>query len=236
MKNKLLFSVLAAILFALIRPAALCQDPGEILDKAIAFHDPMNKWADYKGKILLTTTFADGRFSGGEAIEISTDDNFYKVINQSSGIIQGIENGNCYIEMNGKRSNAAGQTSDIQRRKTWHYFHFNPLEELKASGLVLDDKAKKTNFNGKDCYILKFSYVAGKPVDENYRDTTWEILVDASDFSMAGFRALEPLNIYAVFSGLLTINDIKLPLCRVYYNSPDDSFYMVDVFANPQEE
>lgn len=80
---------------------ALAQTSTELLNKAIAFHNPLKKWTNYSGKVCLTTVFSNGNSSGGEIIEIQTRDNFYKCIRQKSKVVMGVQNGECFREIDG---------------------------------------------------------------------------------------------------------------------------------------
>lgn len=219
------------------------QTAGEVLKKAIAFHDPEQKWTDYSGKVFLSTTFADGRNSGGEIIEVGTGEDYYKCIRLSSKITWGIKNGEVFREVEGNKSPDADMikksgTSDesIQQYKGWHYFHFGILSELKASGLVLDEKVETVKFQGNDCLSLQFICDDNKLKDEFYKGTNWTLFIDPDDFSLRGLRETGLMNRYAILSGILNINGLKLPLCRVWFNNEDNSFFMADVFANPSSD
>ena len=107
--------------------------------------------------------------------------------------------------------------------------------ELKASGLVLEDKVETVKFQGNDCLALKFIYDANKSKNESYKGTNWTVYIDPADYSIKGFREAGMMNRHAVFSGILTVNGLKIPLCRTYFNNKDNSFYMVELFTSPTD-
>jgi hypothetical protein len=213
------------------------QTSGELLNKAIAFQDTQQKWNDYSGKVHLMTVFSDGRSSGGEVIEIQTKEGFYQCTRLASKTIVGIKNREYFREVDGNRSpdedlikkyNLGDE--NIRYYKGWHYFHFGILMELKASGLVLEDKVETVKFQGNDCLTLKFTFDANKIKNEFYKGSNWTIYIDPINYSMKGLKEIGVMNMFAVFSGILTLNGIKIPLCRTYFKNEDNSFYFVDVF------
>jgi hypothetical protein len=108
--------------------------------------------------------------------------------------------------------------------------------ELKESGLILGEKVQKSKFQGNDCLVLTFAYDAGKIKDDFYKDSNWTIYLDPVNYSMKGFRETGMMNFFAVFSGILNVNGIKIPLCRTYFHNVDNSFYMVDLFTGISEQ
>jgi hypothetical protein len=240
MKKKIFLSFMMCLFIGVGNNQISAQTSTEILDKAIAYHDPLQKWPDYSGKVHLLTVFADGRFSGGEIIEIGTKDNYYQCTSIVNKTIKGIKNGVYFREVKGNSDPGKEiinkynlGDANIAMSKGWHYFHFGMLMELKASGLVPEDGVKKMKFQGNDCYAIRFTYNENKIKNEFYKGTNWTFYIDPVNYSLKGFKAEgENLNFHAAFAGILTINDLKLPLCRTYYNNKDNSFYMVDVFTN----
>jgi hypothetical protein len=237
-KPTLIFKMVVAIIFTGLLPKISAQTSVEILNRAIAFHDPLQKWADYSGKVHLMTIFSDGRTSGGEIIEIQTKENFYQCTGISSKIIKGIKNDACFREVDGNKSpgedlikkfNLDDET--IHQYKGWHYFHLGILMELRASGLVLEDKIENAKFQGNDCLALKFTYNASKIKNEFYKDSNWTFYINPINYSVIGFKEVGVMNRYAVFSGIITLNGLKIPLCRTYFNNADNSFIMVDIFT-----
>ncbi len=105
--------------------------------------------------------------------------------------------------------------------------------ELEASGLVLQKDIETVKLDGKDYRAIKFVYDANKLKNQFYKECNVDIYINPIDYSMKGFRFDGAWNGLALFSGILTINDIRLPLCRVYYNTEDNSFRFVDVFSQP---
>ncbi|HEX9251130.1 MAG TPA: hypothetical protein VF870_02760 [Ignavibacteriaceae bacterium] len=249
-KRKLLtgvLSILVLISIILIYPKIYNKEKvensnsGKILDRAIEFYDFMNRWDNYHGKVHLTTAFPGLGLLNEEIIEIQTKEDFYQSSNISGGnkSVKGIQNGECFIEIDNNRYlgkeqvNKLGKNcTDIQFYKEHHYHHFGLLMELKTSGLILENKISTIKFQGFNCLALTFTNDPEKVNNVYYNEMNSIIIyLDPSNYSMKGYKITGSRNLYAVCSGILNINGIKMPLCKTYFNSSDNSFLFVDLFS-----
>jgi hypothetical protein len=211
----------------------------EILGKAIEFYNFLNRWDDFSGKVHLTTVTADSDKPTEEIIEIRKKDDFYQSITISGDMkqIRGIQNGECFKgsdSLNFVRKDSVNESEckDIQFFKEHHYTHFGPLMELKTSGLILEKKVGTIKFQGFNCLALVFtrdSLKVSNSYFKSFRSIT--VYLDPSDYSMKGYKTTGSMNIYVVCSGILNVNGIKMPKCKTYFNSADNSFRWVDVLT-----
>jgi hypothetical protein len=231
-KSFSIFVLTVAILATGFYQKTIAQSSSEVLMRAIAFHDSLNIWNDYSGKVNLMTAFSGNRSSGGETIEIKTKDGFYRNTRPAEKTVRGVKNGECFMEVDGnERILNENQVETILQYKDWHYFHFGILMELKASGLILSEKVGKVKFQCNDCLALQFTYDANKVKNDSFKNNNWTVYLDPADYSMKGYKEEGVMNLYAVFSGILIVNGLKLPLCRTYFKNDDNSFFMVDLFT-----
>jgi hypothetical protein len=231
-KSVPVFTLTVAILVTGFSQKTLAQSGTEVLMRAIAFHDSLNIWNDYSAKVNLITAFSDNRNSGGETIEINTIDGFYQNTRPSEKTIRGIKNDKCFLEVEGnERIPNEDQVEMILQYKDWHYFHLGLLMALKESGLILGEKVERVTFQCNDCLAIQFTYDANTIRNDSYKNNNWTVYLDPVDYSMKGYKETGVMNMYAVFSGILNVNGLKLPLCRTYFNNNDNSFYMVDLFT-----
>jgi hypothetical protein len=213
------------------------QSSAEVLEKAITFHDPQQVWDHFSGMMHLNTVFADGRHSGGENIEFRNNENLYRCTRLSEHTTFGTVDGRCYRVIDGQENPdseliAKKGTDDafIRRMESWHRFHFSPLAELVASGLKLQDGVETVDFMGSAALALRFNDDGSMPVDSFYKNSDWTVYLDPADYSLRGFRETVLVKGYAVFSGMLELGGMKIPLSRTYFNI-DHSFEMSDVFS-----
>jgi len=104
MKSVYIILMAVTIIVTGLYQTTSAQTSSEVLNKAVAFHDPQQKWADFSGKVHLMTVFSNGQSSGGEVIEIQTKEGYYQCTKLSSKAIMGIKNGECFREVDGNKS------------------------------------------------------------------------------------------------------------------------------------
>jgi hypothetical protein len=216
----------------------------EILDKAIRICDPYNHWDNFYGKVHLIHVKLEGNIDADEIIEIQTRENFYRctsVFSTGNRIVKGIKNGVYFREINGNGNPGEDQIKEHNLNSEWisywkefHYCHFGLLMNLKASGLVLDDKVKISKFNGVKCLTLDFTCDTAKIKFDSFKEIkNWTIYIDPVTYSIKGWGVdgVMGLKGYAVYTGNLRINGIDMPLIKTYYNSSDSTFLAIDVFT-----
>jgi hypothetical protein len=212
----------------------------EILKKAIAFCDFYNRWDDYYGKVRLRTVYEDGTHSD-EVLEIQTKENFYyRSYNSGNrGFTESIKDGKCFHKRVGEGNpvaeeikNDSPQYRDIQFIKEHHYCHFGLLMELEASGMVLQNKVEIEKFNGSKCIAVTFKGDSTTAKNAYFSGIdNYVVYIDPANYSMKGTKVSGKFNYYTVFSGTLNVNDIKIPLCKTYFNDTDNSLKWIDVFS-----
>jgi hypothetical protein len=226
------------MVYQLINKEDIVNHSGEqILEKAINSCDFFHKWNNYHGKISLRTVRENGTHSD-EIIEINTKEGYYQSVYTSGDLryIKGIKNGRCFREINGDKNpddslveKYSLDCSRIQYMKELNFCHFGLLMELKRSGLLLQKKVESVKFNGLNCLTLTFKCDTSKITSEYYDRLNFIVYLDPSDYSMKGVKWYGRLNAYIIFSGLLDVNGIKIPLCKTYFNSADNSLKFIDL-------
>ena len=209
----------------------------EVLDKAISFCDPLNVWPGYSGKVHLVHTRLPGEIVADETIEIDRSKGYYKCSSVYYGkikVVKGIIDGKYFREINGKSVQGDEiDTKDIDSFRELHQEHFGLLMQLKASGLLLGDKVRITKFNSKECLALDFLCDTTRLKNNYFKNTRWTVFLDPKDFSTKGWQNQGRASIpgYSVYSGILQINGINIPMVKSYYSSVDDAFVAIDVFT-----
>ena len=241
-------SLIVLAVFAILKVSSIIfrqegsEDTAEgILAKAIGYCDFYHRWDNYYGKIMLRTVREDGNHSD-EIIEIQTKNNYYHRVymeNNEIRFTETIDNSKYYHQAEGKSNRKEAEVSkdsslysDMQFIKEHHYCHFGLLMELKKSGMVLQKKVEGLNFKGSKCLALTFINGTTRS-DSGYFSQLNSLVVflDPSDYSMRGVKYSGKINITIVFSGVLTVNDIRIPLCRTYFSNFDNSLKIIDVFS-----
>jgi hypothetical protein len=245
MKN-LTLMLLVFCITAHINPCAAQSDvpysASDLLEKAIKFHDPEGKWNNYSGKVKLNTSFPDGNTYGTEIFEIDVAKNFYCCTRLAGGmkIIKGIKEGKIFRSVNGNinltpeeiNKFGIGDTGIIMM-KEWHYFHFGILAYFRSVGSDLQNKVTRSNFMGKDCYLLTFIGDSSKVTEPRWAG---EVIfyIDAKTFAVNGIQWTS-WGVYEMLEGSLDINGIKLSKVRNYYTKEDNTLQGVDFFTRADD-
>ena len=125
-------------------------------------------------------------------------------------------------------------SSRIRYMKELHYCHFGLLMELKKnSGLILQKEVETVKFNGNNCLSLTFKCDTSKINSGYFKGLNFVVYLDPADYSMKGLKWYGRINAYIIFSGIINVNGIKIPLCREYFNSEDNSLKFIDIITLP---
>jgi hypothetical protein len=211
----------------------------EVLEKAVETCDFFRKWDNYNGKITLRTVFDNGNHSD-EIIEIQTKDGFYMSDFTSGSLtcFKGIRNDLCFCSINGNNNPNSEELhrynlgcDRIRYMKELHYCRFGLLMELRKSGLRLQKKVERKEFQGTKCIALTFLSPDYAVPDSYFHGLNYVVYLDPDDYSLKGARWYGRFNAYIVFSGFLNINGIKVPVCCAYFNSGDNSLKFIDLVS-----
>jgi hypothetical protein len=250
-RQKVLFSIIiiTILLIAIIlaypkifkRSISKKLDSEKILEQAITASDPYSSWQNYTGKFNLKYIDSNGK-ELDEIIEIQTKEGFYKRTYSSGNLttVRGIRKGECFREVNGNTNPGKDlirayklDCETILTMKEHHYCHFGLLMELRASGLVLDEKVNVTKFQGNDCLALSFTCDSNKVKINYFKGADFIVYLDPINFSMKGYKwdIIKVLKQYVVFTGNLKVNELNFPMCEIFYNSSDNSFQGIDLIT-----
>jgi hypothetical protein len=201
-----------------------------------------SNWNNYSGEVRLLNISPEGKVSD-EKIEIRTGEGFYKCtsLNWDQKVVNGIENGKCFREINGNSNPDADlikayglDSANIMLWKQHHYCQLGLLMELKTSGLTLDDEVRVEKFNEHNCYTLTFTFKTTKVKNDYFKGADVIVYIDQTNYSMVRYQSnglYMNFKFYAVFTGTLKYNGISIPLCKTYYNNADNSLIFFDLIT-----
>lgn len=209
----------------------------QLLEKAIAHHDPNNNWKNFKGKLSIAMESPDGSDRVSEiAMNLSAE--YFKLIWQRDGnmAIQMVEKDSCSISLNGSTEiseeniKKLGLTCDRTKMMKDYYIYLYGLPmKLQDPGTIIDPKTQKKTFKGKEYLVLKVNY------EEPVGGDTWYFYFDPNTYAMEVYQFFhdESKNDgeYILLSGEETINDIKMPKTRAWYYNKDNKHLATDVLT-----
>jgi|WetSurMetagenome_2_1015567.scaffolds.fasta_scaffold23812_4 hypothetical protein len=216
----------------------------EVLNKAISSCDMYNSWSNFFGKINIRFVQVQGNHTD-EVIEIQTGEDFYQVTRTQENLKleEGIKEGKCFWKVNGKENPTEEQLNmffnfeALNFYKEHDYCHFGLLMELKKSGMHLDKKVALTEIQGKNYLTISFNADSADTKSIYFNNTSFDVFIDPSSYSLKGFHRIDKsneMNVWAIYNGILVVNNVKMPLFITYYNSNFDEVQQIDVFSNAE--
>lgn len=224
---------------ALSTPFLFGQDlaPNQLLNKAIAYHDPQGNWEGFKGQLFITmkTPNSSDRLS---EITIDLPQQYFKLVTKKDNIIteQIINKGSCKLLLNGSETVSEDEIAKhrltcerTQTMKNYYTYLYGLPMKLKNPGTLLDRKVYRKTFKGKTYEVLKVTY------EEAVGKDTWYFYFDPATYALEVYQFYhdEEKNDgeYIILSGLEDINGIKIPKTRAWYYNTNEKYLGTDILT-----
>ncbi|MBU2997520.1 hypothetical protein KO500_13810 [Cellulophaga baltica] len=206
----------------------------ELLDKSIAFHDPNNLWPTFKGKLIISMEYPDGRERLSE-IKIDLPNQYFEIvtISDSIKIKQTIAKDDCNIKLNGSK-NISEEEKKTHRlsceraelMKNYYLYLYGLPMKLKDEGVQLNSEIQTKVFKGKKYLVLKVTY------EENVGNDIWYFYFDPNTYAMEVYQFFHDETIndgeYILLNGIETFGSFKIPKIRAWYYNKDDKHLGTD--------
>ena len=209
----------------------------ELLDKAIAYHDPNDLWDVFQGKLFITMSYPDGRERLSE-VEIDLPKEYFRLTStiEDAVIEQTLVKGDCVLKLNGSTSISDEDKKThrltcerTQSMKNYYTYLYGLPMKLKDPGTHLDPEVQSKNFKGKAYLVLKVTY------DESVGKDVWYFYFDPDNYAMELYQFFhdESKNDgeYILLSELENVARIKMPKIRSWYYNSDDKHLGTDVLT-----
>lgn len=210
----------------------------ELLDKAIAYHDPNDVWDSFKGKLSVTMSTPNGK-KRVSTIEINLPEEYFQVISErdSITILQSVTKGNCQLQLNG--SHDISEEDKTKHRLTcerakmyknyYTYLYGLPMK-LRDPGTLIDTKTERKSFKGKEYLVLRVTY------EKEVGGDIWYFYFDPETYAMEVYQFFrdesKPDGEYILLSGEQEISGIKMPKTRAWYYNYDDKYLGTDILTS----
>ncbi len=206
----------------------------ELLEKAIAHHDPNNHWQQFKGKLFITmeTPNASDRVS---EISLNLPAEHFKLKwhRDKDTVIQKLDKDSCFISLNGseeipkkKRDELRLDCERTKVMKDYYVYLYGLPMKLKDPGTIVDPKVERKEFKGKEYFRLRVTY------EESVGNDIWYFYFDTKTYAMEVYQFFheesENDGEYILLSGTESINGINMPRKRAWYYNKDDKYLGTD--------
>jgi len=207
----------------------------QLLDKAMAYHDPNNNWINFNGKLFVTMETPESPNRESE-IAINLPDDYFSVeaIRDTISTKYTLDKGNCTIKFNGKSDfdEATAKTHRLSCEranmyKNYYTYLYGLPMKLKDSGTIIDNKVERKTFKGNEYLTLKVTY------DEAVGSDTWYFYFNPETYAMEVYQFFhdETKNDgeYILLTEEEIVDAIKMPKNRAWYYNSDDKYLGTDI-------
>ncbi|MDP2526526.1 hypothetical protein CSC80_05350 [Maribacter sp. 6B07] len=206
----------------------------QLLERAIAYHDPENNWSSFKGKMLIEMENPKSS-PRSTVIEMKLPHNYFKstVKKDNYTIESELDNGECTLKLNGSTSifpkikDSLNISCDrAKMMKNYYTYLYGLPMKLKDPGTIIDNNVVKKTFKGKEYLVLKATY------EKEVGNDTWYFYFDPKTYAMEVYQFFhdESKNDgeYILLSEMITVNGIKIPKVRAWYYNKGDVYLATD--------
>ena len=209
----------------------------ELLDKAIAHHDPSGNWNTFKGEFTVTMTTPNSS-ERTTTILLDFPAQLYSSTVEKDGntIVSTLEKGSCTLMLNGSTEVSKAEKDSLRitcdrakmMRDYYTYLYGLPMK-LKDTGTHVYETVQKKTFKNKEYLVLKVDY------DKNVGKDTWYFYFDPMTYAMEVYQFFhdESQNDgeYILLTDTMKVNDILMPKTRAWYYNKDDGYLGTDTLT-----
>lgn len=203
----------------------------QLLEKAIAYHDPNGNWERFASDFTVLLETPDG----GErksVITINLPKEYFNVSTTQDGKVsfREINVANCRFS-NEDTTTTETTTSDeacartVMFKNYYTYLYGLPMK-LKDPGTHINPTVQKKTFKGKDYLVLRVTY------DQEVGSDIWQFYFNPKTYAMEVYQffkgADEKTGEYILLTGEAEIDEIKMPKDRAWYYNKDDGYLGTD--------
>ncbi|MDO1501910.1 DUF6503 family protein [Winogradskyella maritima] len=230
--------VLAFILFVGSIGQSQTLTGTQVLEKAIAYHDPNGNWATFNGGLTVVMT-TPNRSPRTSRITINLPSEYFKVdatrdsettsYELNKGQCQMFANGTLLSEDDAKVKKMTCERGDFM--KNYYTYLYGLPMKLNDPGTNIDPKVERKFFKGKDYLVLKATY------DEAVGSDAWYFYFNPETYAMEIYQFYRiddngqpklDTGEYILLTEETTINDIKMPKVRAWYYNKNDEYLGTD--------
>ncbi|NRD18889.1 hypothetical protein HNV08_02420 [Winogradskyella eckloniae] len=213
----------------------------QVLENAIAYHDPNSTWATFNSKftVEMTTPTSVKRTS---IIAINLPEEYFEVTATKDTVstTYKLTKQTCEMRYNGKLLDSVAAKNKkmscdraLLYKNYYTYLYGLPMK-LNDPGTNLSDIVEKKTFKGKDYLVLKVTY------DEAVGSDVWYFYFNPETYAMEVyqfFKTDDEGNVkpdsgeYILLSDETIVNDIKMPKVRAWYYNKADKYLGTDTLV-----
>lgn len=232
--------LLTFVLSFLLGSSALAQSltAPELLEKAIAYHDPDGRWATFDDTFTVIMTRPDNPERESQ-IAINLPQEHFSLETKIDTVTTQyiLDQADCQMLYQSEPiDTTAAQAVDMSCErgnmyKNYYTYLYGLPMKLRDPGTNINYPVEKKEFQGKQYLVLKATYDAAVGSD------VWYFYFDPQNYAMEVYqfyrtddagKMLPSSGEYVLLSEEETINGIKMPKVRAWYYNKDDQYLVTD--------
>ena len=209
----------------------------ELLNKAIAYHDPSNNYDTFKNTLVITTQTPDGKERRSTMKIDATAQNFeLKTARNDKEVVYQITNDSVQFTLDGKSTFTDEEAKAYNLTKAraifmknyYTYLYGLPMK-LKDSGTIINPIVERKNFKGKEYLVLAVKYEEGVGKD------AWFFYFDPKTYALKVYQFYHDQTKndgeYILLSEEEELSGIKIPKVRAWYLNKDEKYLATDTLS-----
>ena len=206
----------------------------ELLKKTIAYHDPSNKWSDFKGQLVVEMTTPDGNQRLSDII-INLPDQYFKLTSSrnNTAISHIVSKDSSSFSLNDQTTFTEEEAkkyslTDTRAKfmKNYYTYLYGLPMKLNDDGTIVNPVVERKEFMGKEYLVLQVKYEEGIGKD------VWYFYFDPKTYAMEIYQFYHDVakndGEYILLSEEETFSGIKFPKNRAWYQNADKKFLATD--------
>lgn len=234
---------IAFILSFLVGYATLAQNltGEELLEKAIAYHDPDGRWATFDDTFTVVMTRPDSP-QRESRITINLPEEYFSLKAERDTVTTQyiIDKDDCQMFYQGEPIDAAAaQSVDMscergRMYKNYYTYLYGLPMKLRDPGTNINHPVEKREFQGKQYLVLKATYDAAVGID------IWYFYFHPETYAMEMYQfyktddngqMIPNSGEYILLSEEATVSGIKMPKVRAWYYNQDNKYLATDTLV-----
>ena len=203
----------------------------QLLEKAIAYHDPNGKWETFAGDFTVLLETPDGK-ERKSVITINLPKQYFNVSTTQNGKVsfREINATNCRFSNEDSTTTETTISDEACARtvmfKNYYTYLYGLPMKLKDPETHIDPVVQKKTFKGKEYLVIRASY------DQEVGSDIWQFYFNPKTYAMEVYQFFkgpeETTGEYILLTDEMEIGGIKMPKDRAWYYNKDNGYLGTD--------
>ena len=209
----------------------------DLVDAAIAYHDPNGEWPNLRHTFVIDQSRPDGSVRRATIqMDVARSDYAYEEETGDGLVRKGTSGGDCFATIGGAPPTAEQaealrlDCAGIERMRDYYLYLWGLPMKLRDPGTNIDPAMGEGEFDGHAARVAKVTY------DPEVGSDIWYFYFDPDTYRMIGYRFHHDEAAgdgeYILLSGERQVLGMKIPVERRWFMNADDRYLGTDVLVD----